>query len=322
MVSFSELSALADKAIKDLQYPVGSLSYLYEPISYALSAGGKRLRPALMLACCQAYGGDPMKWIDVACGLEMFHNFTLLHDDVMDNSPTRRGRPSVYAKWDTNAAILSGDTMLTLASELIMNVPDDKLRRILDIFNRAARRVYEGQAMDMNFETRNDVTLHEYIKMISDKTGALLGASAQIGAILGGCSDYESEQMFKFGENLGLAFQIQDDWLDVYGDTSTFGKPIGGDINNNKKTYLLLMGLAQNGTDSIALKEAMSLEKGETKVKTVTNIFNRLDISQKCQRDVAHYTTSALRNLKKAAVPEDQMELFLKLTEKLVGRKK
>lgn len=322
MKSFSDFSAIAQKAIQDIEYPRGELSTLYEPIAYAMNSGGKRLRPALVLASCEAFGGSADESLDIARGMEMFHNFTLLHDDVMDNSDTRRGRLSVHAKWDRNTAILSGDTMLTIATQLVSNVPDGKLRKIMDIFNGMAIRVYEGQALDMNFELRDDVTVEEYIRMISDKTGALLGACTQVGALIGGASDEQSMQMQKFGERLGIAFQIQDDWLDVYGDSSTFGKPIGGDINNNKKTYLLLSGLSESGTEGIALREAMKLEPGTTKIRTVTNIYNRLDVSTQAQRAVSHYSKLALSALKKAGLTEEYYELFHKLTDKLTGRKR
>lgn len=321
MKSFSDYSALVDKAIKDINYPDGELASLYEPIQYAMSAGGKRLRPGLMLMSCEAFGGDASAAMDAACGIEMFHNFTLLHDDVMDNSDTRRGRPSVHTKWNTNSAILSGDTMLTLATRLISKVPDNRLRLILDIFNNMAIRVYEGQAMDMDFEKRDDITKEDYIRMIMDKTGALIGAAAQIGALIGGASEKEAQEMYEYGMMLGIAFQIQDDWLDVYGDASTFGKPIGGDINNNKKTYLLLSAMECDPAQRKALVDAMALAPGETKVRIVTNIYDRLKISEISRKAVGHYSALATAALKRAGIPEENKELFRKLTDKLTGRK-
>lgn len=322
MRSFSDYSALIDKAIKDLIYPGGELTSLYEPIQYAMSAGGKRLRPSLLLLACEAFGGDVDKSMEAACGIEMFHNFTLLHDDVMDNSDTRRGRPTVHAKWDANTAILSGDTMLTLATKMISKVPDDKLRLIMDIFNNMAIRVYEGQALDMEFENQENVSKDDYIRMIMDKTGALLGASAQIGALIGGASEKEAQEMYEFGMMLGIAFQIQDDWLDVYGDASTFGKPIGGDINNNKKTYLLLSALEGEESQREALREALRMTPGSAKIKIITNIYDRLGISEISRKATAHYSSLAIAALKRAGISEGYKELLRKLTDKLTGRKK
>ena len=322
MKRFSEYSAMVEQAITDLKYPDGELSSLYEPIAYGMAAGGKRLRPSLMLMSCEAFGGEAETAIEPACGIELFHNFTLLHDDVMDNSPTRRNRPSVFAKWGANAAILSGDTMLTLATQLISRVPDDKLRSILDIFNSMAIRVYEGQALDMQFESQEDVSDEDYLRMIMDKTGALLGASAQIGALLGGASEEAAKEMYEFGMMLGIAFQIQDDWLDVYGDASTFGKPIGGDINNNKRTFLLLKGLHSESSDATALKEAMGLPAGDMKVKVVRNIYDRLKLSEVGKKEISHYSSLALNALKRAGLAEEQKEAFKALVDKLIGRKK
>lgn len=322
MKSFSEYSALVEKALRDLEFPGGALASLYEPISYGLSAGGKRLRPSLMLMTADAFGGDAGVALRPACGIEMFHNFTLLHDDVMDDSDTRRGRPSVHAKWDVNTAILSGDTMLTLATQLISEVSDKDLRRVLDAFNAMAVRVYEGQRLDMDFETRDDVSNDDYIRMIMDKTGALLGVSAMIGAIIGGASDEDAARMYEYGMMLGVAFQIQDDWLDVFGDSNTFGKPIGGDINNNKKSFLMLSGLADKSAEGTALREAIKLPAGDTKVKVVTRLYEKMGISELCRKEIAHYVSKALAALKKVNISEDRKDPYRKLLEKLTGRKK
>lgn len=322
MKAFSEYSALIEKNIRDLEFPGGELASLYEPIAYGMSAGGKRLRPALMLMTADAFGSNAEAAFRAAAGIEMFHNFTLLHDDVMDNSDTRRGRPSVHAKWDVNTAILSGDTMLTLATQLISDVEDAKLRKVLDTFNDMAIRVYEGQRLDMDFETRDDVTIDDYIRMIMDKTGALIGASAKIGAIIGGASDEDASRMYEYGMMLGVAFQIQDDWLDVFGDSNTFGKPIGGDINNNKKSFLLLSGLADKGAEGIALGEAMKLSAGDTKVKVVTRLYEKMGISEICKKEIARYVSRALAALRKVNLGEDEKEPYKKLLDKLTGRKK
>lgn len=313
---------MADETIAALSYPTDNLKGLYEPIAYALSAGGKRLRPVLCLMTADAFCGEPLKASAAAAGLEMFHNFTLLHDDVMDNSPVRRGRPSVFAKWGVNTAILSGDTMLTLATQLISQVPDARLRPVLDTFNAMAIKVYEGQRLDMDFEERDDVSLDEYIRMIEDKTGALIGAAAKIGALVGGASEADAEKMYEYGMMLGVAFQIQDDWLDVFGDSTTFGKPIGGDINNNKKSYLALKGLSSDGPDAQALREAMKLPAGDTKVKVVTRIYEKMKISDECRAAISAYSAKAVGALRGIAIEDERKEPFRLLVDKLTGRKK
>ena len=311
-----------EKVLRDITYPGEPLAGLYEPIAYALEAGGKRLRPSLLLMTADAFGGNPEVAENAAVGVEMFHNFTLLHDDVMDKSELRRNRPTVHARWDTNTAILSGDTMLTLANEYAAKVPDAVLRPVLDTFNRMAIRVYEGQRLDMDFESRMDVSIDEYIRMIADKTGALIGGAAKIGALIGGASDKDAELMKQYGEALGLAFQIQDDWLDVFGDSTTFGKPIGGDINNNKKSFLLLTALEAANPDSEALKEAMKLEAGDTKVRIVTRLYERMNISETCRSAIAKYSKQALKALKGISLDEETREPFRQLLDKLTGRKK
>ena len=322
MKKFSDYSAHIEKTLRDLTFPGNELAGLYEPVSYSLSAGGKRLRPSLALMAADAFGNAAERAERPAVGLEIFHNFTLLHDDVMDQSDMRRGRPSVHAKWDVNTAILSGDTMLTLATRCVSDVDDSILRRVLDTFNEMALRVYEGQRLDMDFEKSDKVGLEDYIRMISDKTGALLGAAAKIGALIGGASDKDAEHMAEYGVMLGLAFQIQDDWLDVFGDSMTFGKPIGGDINNNKKSFLLLTALATDTPDATALKEAMKLPAGDTKIKIVTRLYERLDMTRHCREAIAAYSAKALGALKATSLSDDAREPFRLLVDKLTGRKK
>lgn len=322
MKKFSDYSAHIEKTLRDLTFPGNELAGLYEPVSYSLSAGGKRLRPSLALMAADAFGNAAERAERAAVGLEIFHNFTLLHDDVMDQSDMRRGRPSVHAKWDVNTAILSGDTMLTLATRCVSDVDDSILRRVLDTFNEMALRVYEGQRLDMDFEKSDKVGLEDYIRMISDKTGALLGAAAKIGALIGGASDKDAEHMAEYGVMLGLAFQIQDDWLDVFGDSMTFGKPIGGDINNNKKSFLLLTALATDTPDATALKEAMKLTAGDTKIKIVTRLYERLDMTRHCREAIAAYSAKALGALKATSLSDDAREPFRLLVDKLTGRKK
>ena len=322
MLRISEYSAMAEAAIRALNISSETFDNLYAPIIYGMQAGGKRLRPTILLMAADAFGGDPEKAINPAVGIEMFHNFTLLHDDVMDKSDTRRGRPSVHAKWDDNTAILSGDTMLTLATKKISEVDDSILRPILDTFNDQALRVYEGQRLDMDFENMTDVALDEYIEMIKLKTGALLGAAAKIGALIGGASKEDAEKMYDFGLMLGVAFQIEDDYLDTFGNPDTFGKPIGGDINNNKKTFLMVKALATGGPNAEALKTAMKMPAGPTKVKTVTRIYEAMGMPAVSKADVAAYSSKALVAIKKTSLPDDRRETFRKLIDKLITRTK
>lgn len=322
MNRISEYSAMAEAAIREISLPTGKLDPLYAPITYGLQAGGKRLRPTLLLMAADAFGNCPEKAVAPAVGIEMFHNFTLLHDDVMDKSDVRRGRPSVHAKWDENTAILSGDTMLTLATKKISEVDDSILRQVLDTFNDQALLVYEGQRLDMDFEQMTDVDIDEYIEMIKDKTGALLGAAAKIGALIGGASAEDAEKMYEFGMMLGVAFQIEDDYLDTFGNADTFGKPIGGDINNNKKTFLMVKALSTAGPNSQALKAALSMAPGATKVKTVTRIYDTMGMPAVSKAEVAAYSSKALAAIKKTSLSDDRREAFRHLIEKLIGRTK
>ena len=322
MNKLSDYSAHIEKVLRDIEYPGGVLTSLYEPISYAMQAGGKRIRPSLLLMAADAFGLKAEEAESAAVGIELFHNFTLLHDDVMDASDVRRGRPSVHARWDVNTAILSGDTMLTLATQAICRVPESCLREVIDTFNKMAIRVYEGQRLDMDFETSEDVTLDDYLRMVADKTGALLGASARIGALIGGASEKDASRMEEYGMMLGLAFQIQDDWLDVFGDPSTFGKPIGGDINNNKKSYLLLSALSQEGPEAVAIREAMKFPAGPGKVTTVTRLFEKAGVSEKCRAAINSYSKKSLAALKATSLSEEAREPFRLIVEKLTGRKK
>lgn len=322
MKSIAEYSADIESAIRALEFPGGNLAPLYQPIEYALSAGGKRIRPVLVLMGAEAFGDDAAKAMRPALGIEMFHNFTLLHDDVMDNSDMRRNRPTVHKKYNANTAILSGDTMLTLATQLVADVDDDKLRKVLDTFNDMAIDVYEGQQLDLDFENADSIAIDDYLKMIEGKTGSLLGAAAMIGAIIGGASEADAKLMYEYGVMTGLAFQIQDDWLDTFGDPATFGKPIGGDILNGKKTYLYVAALAQGGQMADALRAAFNMPAGDSKVKTVTRLYEKIGIGEMSKKAVGHYSSKALKALNATSLSEEKKEAFRKLAEKLVGRKK
>lgn len=322
MKTIAEYSSDVEKALLSLTYPEKKLSPLYDPIKYALSAGGKRIRPVLVLMGADAFGHKAQEALIPAIGIETFHNFTLLHDDVMDKSDLRRGRPTVHKKYDVNTAILSGDTMLTLATQYISRVEGSILREVLDTFNDMAIDVYEGQRLDMDFETSDQVSLDEYIEMITGKTGSLLGASVKIGAMIGGASEEDARRMYEFGVMTGLAFQIQDDWLDTFGDATSFGKPIGGDILNGKKTYLYVAALEEGGQNAEALKAAFAMPAGEMRVKTVTRLYEKMGISEKCKKAVGHYSSRAMKTLNATSLGEEEKESFRKLAEKLVGRKK
>ena len=322
MKSISDYRNEIEEGIKHLDFNDGDLTTLYDPIKYALSAGGKRLRPVLLLMGADAFDTDCKNAIKPAIGIEMFHNFTLLHDDVMDKSEMRRGRLTVHKKFDVNSAILSGDTMLTLASQYVSNVDEKILRNVLDVFDNMAIRVYEGQRMDMDFESKPEVSVEKYIKMIEYKTGALLGASVKIGALIGGATEKDAELMNQFGINIGIAFQIQDDWLDTFGDASTFGKPIGGDINNSKKTFLYVKALNEKGQTAQALRSAYEIPPGEVRVKTVTKLYEKLGMSEISKKAVNSYLSKALKSLNNTTLDQSTKEVFHQFAEKLIGRKK
>ncbi len=268
MKKLEYLQALISEEVNKLAFPEYPVA-LYEPISYILSLGGKRMRPALLLMACDLFGGDIEAAISPALAIEVFHNFTLMHDDIMDNAPLRRGSVTVHERWNNNVGILSGDVMLVQGYKLMMQVEDRLLRPILDIFNTTAVGVCEGQQLDMEFEERNDVGIDEYINMIRLKTAVVLGGALKIGALIGGADSKDADLLSSFGEHLGIAFQLQDDILDVYGDPEKFGKQVGGDIISNKKTFLLIKALESADAQQkkelagwIDLKQFDNTEKG------------------------------------------------------------
>lgn len=304
------------------QTPAG----LYAPITYGLSVGGKRLRPTLVLAACDAVGGNSADALSQAAAIEMFHNFTLLHDDVMDNADVRRGKPSVRCKWNDNTAILSGDAMLTLATQLIVkDLNPEKAVAILSVFNEMAMGVYEGQQYDVDFENRDDVHVDEYIEMIRLKTSVLLGGACQIGAIIGNASIERQKALYDFAMNLGIAFQLQDDWLDVYGDPKIFGKSIGGDIINNKKTFLLISAMKNaNPEDRKELQYWLNSKDplpGE-KIVGVTAIYNRLKVDEICKSTISHYNNKALEALRIGNFSQDAIDFFIAFNEMVMQRNK
>ena len=256
---------------------------LYDPIRYVLSIGGKRIRPVLMLMAYNLFKDHPEDILMPACGLETYHNYTLLHDDLMDNADVRRGHQTVHKKWNANKAILSGDSMLVLAYQRVAQVPADKLQAVLDLFTITALEIGEGQEYDMSFETRNDVTEDEYIEMIRLKTSVLLACALKMGAILADAPQADAERMYRLGEQIGLAFQLQDDLLDVYGDPKVFGKAVGGDIVSNKKTYMLINAFNRaNGKQRAELERWINAKtfNREVKVAEVTRLYDEIGIRE------------------------------------------
>lgn len=314
--------AMVEEALRSLNFAGMGSESLYAPIAFAMESGGKRLRPVLTLMTADAFDFPLEKAMPEALGLELFHNFTLLHDDVMDDSDTRRNRPTIYKKYGRDAAILSGDTMLGLAEKMMLKCEDSKLRKVMEVFNRMSIEVYEGQTLDMEFEKRNDIAVEEYLEMIRLKTGALLGACTQIGGILAGVSDEVADSLRIYGENLGIAFQIEDDWLDTFGDAATFGKPIGGDINQKKKTFLLVSGLNAGNEESKALRIAMELPAGDMRIKTVTRIYQKMGVDELCRKETAKYSARAMQAIKSTGLPDDKLDSFKFMLDRLSGRKK
>ncbi len=298
---------------------------LYAPVKYVLSLGGKRIRPVLMMMVYNLYKDNPESILMPATGIETFHNFTLLHDDLMDNADVRRGFQTVHRKWDANTAILSGDAMLVLAYQRMQQCDDTHFKAVLDLFTETTLQIDDGQQYDVEFETRNDVTEEEYIEMIRLKTSVLLACATKIGAILADASEQDQELLYKFGEQLGLAFQLQDDLLDVYGDPKVFGKAIGGDITSNKKTYMLINAL--NRADKSQHEElkrwidATDFNR-EEKVKAVTAIYNQIGIRQLCEEKINFYFGECRKYLGQVSVSNERKQQLVAYTESLMDRRK
>lgn len=310
--------SLVAELVSEYRYPEQPAG-LYAPIEYCLDCGGKRLRPQLLLAACHALGGNVDAAKPAALGIEMFHNFTLLHDDVMDRADVRRGRPTVHVKWDDVTAILSGDAMLTLATELMCRVPDSHLRRVLELFNRTAMEVYEGQRYDMDFETRTDVTVGEYMNMIRLKTSVLLGGACGIGAILADAADASVAAIYDFAVDLGLAFQLRDDYLDTFGCAETFGKEIGGDILNRKQTWLLINARNESNGAVDAIYDSCADQPAKL-VAEVTALYRKLDLPERCNALIAEYAERAIGHLANVDMPQQSREWFVNLTKGLSTR--
>lgn len=319
METLQQLGSFVAEQIDRLRYPA-AMGALSTQAAYALGAGGKHLRPVLTIATCMALGGSREQALDQALGVEIFHNFTLVHDDVMDKSDTRRGKPTVWAKWDETTAILSGDAMLTLANMYAARNAGEKMGRVLDVFNTAAMEVYAGQELDMQFEQRLDVTTSEYLHMILLKTAALIRCACSLGVIMAGGSDATLEAMKAYAVGIGMAFQLRDDYLDTYGDSATFGKPIGGDILNDKKTWFLTSVLESDETDHIKAVIADKSLAPDAKIAAVKEIYDRLELPAKCTKLVKQYTDMAVMALEDTPMSEDDKKFFIDIAKSLQTR--
>ena len=324
MYSIAELTEKVTTALEQLPYdrqPQG----LYAPIKYVLSLGGKRIRPVLMLMAYNMYREDVDRIMPVALGLEVYHNFTLLHDDLMDRADVRRGKPCVHKVWNDNTAILSGDNMLVMAYQMMSRCPSSALPSVISIFTETALQIDEGQQYDMEFEQRTDVTESEYLEMIRLKTSVLLACALQIGALLGGASEADAQALYAYGEKVGLAFQLQDDYLDVYGDFETFGKAIGGDILCNKKTFMLINALAHAPEHLRAELQgwlaATEYDPAE-KIESVRHIYTQVGVDQMAKEQISFYIAQAEDALRALPIAEERKEILRQWTEQLLGRKR
>ena len=324
MYSVAELTEKVTTALEQLPYdrqPQG----LYAPIKYVLSLGGKRIRPVLMLMAYNMYREDVDRIMPVALGLEVYHNFTLLHDDLMDRADVRRGKPCVHKVWNDNTAILSGDNMLVMAYQMMSRCPSSALPSVISIFTETALQIDEGQQYDMEFEQRSDVTEREYLEMIRLKTSVLLACALQIGALLGGASEADAQALYAYGEKVGLAFQLQDDYLDVYGNFETFGKAIGGDILCNKKTFMLINALAHAPEHLRAELQgwlaATEYDPAE-KIDAVRHIYTQVGVDQMAKEQISFYIAQAEDALRALPIAEERKEILRQWTEQLLGRKR
>ncbi len=325
-ICFMELLTKYQKALADhleeavvLKEPV----QLYEPVKYILSLGGKRLRPVLTLLTCDFFGTDYQKAMNAALALELFHNFSLIHDDIMDNAPLRRGQQTVHEKWDINTGILSGDSMLILAYQLFESYDPLLFRELAKLFSKTAIEVCEGQQYDVDFESRDDVTISEYIRMIDYKTAVLVGAAMKMGAIVAGASESCKEEIFQYGRNLGIAFQLQDDYLDVFGDPESFGKQVGGDIISNKKTFLYLTALEKaDPRDSASLRHLYSVYPNDAteKVETVKTIFEDSGAAEATMNEIENYTNKAIAVLDRLHLSEEKKQGLREFGSYLMNR--
>ena len=319
-----QILSLFENHLAQMQLP-DEPELLYNPIIYAMSGGGKRIRPVLLLLVCEAFGGDASEAMPAALAVEMFHNFTLLHDDIMDNAVVRRGKPSVYAKWGSNVAILSGDAMMIEAYKLLRGVPEDKLARILDIFTPMALQVCEGQQYDMDFEKRQKVAVAEYMNMIELKTSVLLAGSAMIGAVIGNASEEDCRKIYRYALELGLAFQLQDDLLDSYGTVEELGKRIGGDILEGKHTCLMLNAMSRATEEDRDVLRTTYLDEtlsDDEKIERVKAVYDKYDIPRVINQQISLRFERALSILDSLEISAERTEHLRTFAQNLMGRKK
>ena len=322
MYSIQQLQNIIVEAIDGKKYPAEPAE-LYQPMQYMMNLGGKRLRPALLLMGCDAFGGDIYQAINPAIAIEVFHNFTLMHDDIMDNAPLRRGKTTVHEKWNSSVGILSGDAMLVEGYKLMMQVDEKVLRPVLEIFNDTAIAVCEGQQLDMNFEQLKEVRIESYLNMIRLKTAVVLGGALKIGALIAGAEKQDADLIYAFGEDLGIAFQLQDDILDVYGNPEKFGKQVGGDILSNKKTYLLIKALETANENQLQeLNSWLQVTDFEAvkKVSAVRNLFDQMEIREKAEQEMNRYAQRALQSLKDLPLAEMQKSQLFEFADMLLVR--
>ncbi|TXB63933.1 polyprenyl synthetase family protein [Vicingus serpentipes] len=322
MEKINHYISIVNQAIDELSYNKEPKK-LYEPIKYTLTLGGKRIRPALLLLANDLFGGKAVRAMNSALAIEVFHNFTLVHDDIMDDAPLRRGKTTVFKKWDTNTAILSGDVMFVNAIQLLAKDNNDKLADILAIFNKASVEVCEGQQYDMDFETLENVSIDDYLKMIELKTAVLLAASLKIGALIANAKQDDANHIYEFGRNLGIAFQLMDDILDLYGDPEKFGKQVGGDVIANKKTYLLLKAkeLAKGETrKELEFCLTSTAIKPENKVERIKTIFNALGVKKAAIDEMNLFYNTAISHLDSIDAPEDKKKVFEDFAKQLMHR--
>ena len=320
MLALRDYTVLIEKELERIDFP-SSPSNLYDPLRYFLKIGGKRMRPILTLLGAEAFGIDKEKALNAALAIEVFHNFSLIHDDIMDDAPLRRGQETVHEKWNNNIAILSGDVLLVKAYQLIAKNDHQSLPEILDIFNRTAVEVCEGQQMDMDFESRDNVSIDEYIEMIRLKTSVLLGCALETGAIVAGASKSDAKLIYEFGQQIGIAFQIQDDILDLYADPEKFGKQVGGDVICNKKTLLLLKAFEiANETQTAQLNALLAEQDLVLKVKAVRTLFDELGIREICKGIMNDHYNKAKLAMNQLSISEESKKPLLELAAYLMER--
>jgi geranylgeranyl diphosphate synthase type II len=322
MERLSAYTSYVEKELQRIEVPAHP-QRLYEPFRYFLTIGGKRIRPILTLLSAEMFGASKELALPQALSVEVFHNFTLIHDDIMDQAPLRRNKTTVHEKWNTNIGILSGDVMLIEAFKLLSRIDAEKLPEALSLFNRTAIEVCEGQQLDMDFEEREDVSIHEYIEMIRLKTSVLLGSALRLGAIVAGASEKDKNAIYQFGEHVGIAFQIQDDILDLYADPDKFGKQIGGDILANKKTMLYLTALNKASKSQLeAFRNLRKLEDKELKIARTRELFDFLHIKEECQNEMEHHYRLAMQALDSIQLDAEKKAPLQALAKMLMHRDK